>query len=722
MNEAEIHERIVKIQSLTIDSNNSHTLDTERRTNLHMFVMRANDNDVQKFSGNATHSDHFKLLERDGDSFLVGARNIVYNISLVTLDENKRLEWYSNPEDIRLCRVKGKSADDCQNYVRVLAKTSDSDILVCGTNSFKPRCRHYMQTLGGYEMAKEVSGEGLCPYDPHHNSTAVFAEANLYVATVAQFSGADPLIYREPLRTEQFNPKHLNAPSFVSSLHHEDHVFFFFRETAVEYINCGKKVYSRVARVCTKDKGGPHKFKKHWTSFLKARLNCSIPGDFPFYFNEILIESLKIAIIITESTTGIVEGVYNGKSLKIIYGVFTTPPNSVGVSAVCAFRMQDIYEVFNGPFKGQENPDSNWLAVQSSKVPEPRPGQCVNDSRLLPETTLNFLKDHALMDLAVPSFWKSPVVIVTSMKYRFTQIAVDPQLETVSGKNYDVLFIATDDGRVIKAINSASCAMKGHHNHNQVVPVIIEDITVFPQKTAITNLMVYRTYYEAKLVVVSENEIKSIPLFKCESRADTCGKCVALQDPYCAWDIADQRCTSSRKRYWNRENFVQNIEDGWDPKCPDGRPFSHKNEGVIPPQTEQHTHTNTKGGTVNINENNVDNSNKEVAKTSQIYSGETFAFAVVTSVVTSLVVGFIFGYIFSRRCHKDDPSVCSPYDDPTTFLDNHRQIPPDNYAALGQGPNNKPINLVLNVPPKNGKNANSSADNKPIQKVKKIYL
>lgn len=107
------------------------------------------------------------------------------------------------------------------------------------------------------------------------------------MATVAQFSGADPLIYRSPLRTEQFNPKHLNAPNFVSSMHHDDHVYFFLRETAVEYINCGKTVYSRVARVCTKDRGGPHKFRNQWTSFVKARLNCSVPGDFPFYFNEI---------------------------------------------------------------------------------------------------------------------------------------------------------------------------------------------------------------------------------------------------------------------------------------------------------------------------------------------------------------------------------------------------------------------------------------------------
>lgn len=46
-------------------------------------------------------------------------------------------------------------------------------------------------------------------------------------------------------------------------------------------------VYSRVGRVCQHDKGGPHAFSDRWTSFLKARLNCSVPGEYPFYFNEI---------------------------------------------------------------------------------------------------------------------------------------------------------------------------------------------------------------------------------------------------------------------------------------------------------------------------------------------------------------------------------------------------------------------------------------------------
>ena len=52
-------------------------------------------------------------------------------------------------------------------------------------------------------------------------------------------------------------------------------------------MNCGKSVFSRVARVCKNDVGGTQSLKAKWTSFLKARLNCSVPGNYPFYFDEI---------------------------------------------------------------------------------------------------------------------------------------------------------------------------------------------------------------------------------------------------------------------------------------------------------------------------------------------------------------------------------------------------------------------------------------------------
>lgn len=65
-------------------------------------------------------------------------------------------------------------------------------------------------------------------------------------------------------------------------------------------------VYSRVARICKNDQGGTLTLKEKFTTFLKARLNCSIPGNYPFYFNEI-------------------QGIYYVEREDIFYATFTTP-------------------------------------------------------------------------------------------------------------------------------------------------------------------------------------------------------------------------------------------------------------------------------------------------------------------------------------------------------------------------------------------------------------
>ena len=62
-------------------------------------------------------------------------------------------------------------------------------------------------------------------------------------------------------------------------------------------MNCGKSVFSRVARVCKNDVGGTQSLKAKWTSFLKARLNCSVPGNYPFYFDEIQDISKLIEVV-----------------------------------------------------------------------------------------------------------------------------------------------------------------------------------------------------------------------------------------------------------------------------------------------------------------------------------------------------------------------------------------------------------------------------------------
>lgn len=62
-----------------------------------------------------------------------------------------------------------------------------------------------------------MNGVARCPYDPRHNSTAMVTQrGELYAATVIDFSGRDPVIYRSlgnmpPLRTAQYNSKWLNG-------------------------------------------------------------------------------------------------------------------------------------------------------------------------------------------------------------------------------------------------------------------------------------------------------------------------------------------------------------------------------------------------------------------------------------------------------------------------------------------------------------------------------
>ena len=311
-----------------------------------------------------------------------------------------------------------------------------------------------------------------------------------------------------------------------------------------------QSVYSRVARVCKNDRGGAHKFQHRWTSFLKARLNCSIAGEMPFYFNEI------------QGTTDFIDV---GETDKIVYGVFTTPENSVAGSAICSFRLSDIRHAFDeGPFKGQATGNSNWLPVRVEDLNGlngNRPGQCVNDSTTLPESSLNFIKQHSLMDEAVPNAklrmssedpegvmdfdHGDPLFVKTSLNERLTVIAVDPQVRTPSGAFYDVMFVGSTRGKILKIVSAFEERDAGKRFAKRK-PVIVEEIQVFPNHVPVRNVQVLAAQTEPtdkKLVVLSDFEVKSLPLHRCSAvHSRTCGGCVALQDPHCAWNIQTGKC------------------------------------------------------------------------------------------------------------------------------------------------------------------------------------
>lgn len=135
----------------------------------------------------------------------------MHNLSLTDLTEQQRLTWYSTDSDVKMCLVKGTPEENCQNYIRILVKTDANTLLVCATNAFKPMCRDYGVHAGNYTILKEKGGQAMCPYDPRHNSTFVYVDGELYTGTVADFAGMDPIIYREPLQTEQYDSKSLNG-------------------------------------------------------------------------------------------------------------------------------------------------------------------------------------------------------------------------------------------------------------------------------------------------------------------------------------------------------------------------------------------------------------------------------------------------------------------------------------------------------------------------------
>jgi len=495
---------------------------------------------VTEFYGNSSHTDHFKLLKEDGTSVLVGARNIIYNLSLPDLQEytEQRIHWSCSAEDKAACDLKGKGAEDCQNYIRVLSVISGSRLLVCGTNCYNPLCRHYLLDGAGlYQVEAQFSGKGYAPYDPQHNSTSLYTSGNLFAATVADFSGTDSLIIKNNLRTEQYDYKHLNAPDFVSSLEDQDHVYFFFREAAVEYMNCGKAIFSRVARVCKNDEGGSNKFRNRWTSFLKTRLNCSVPGDYPFYFDEI------------QSTSNFFPDQADD---QIFYAVFTTSPNSILGSAVCRFSLNNLYESFSGNFKNQERVNSNWLAMSPSQVPKPRPGQCYNDSTSLPETSLHFIKNNCLMDQSVASKPPGPIFIKFGDGELLTKIATQRGVSDIAGNVYDVLYIGTNRGRVIKALVHAD-------NPSMETSIIEAEFQIFSETVPVLNLLIVEQDSGSRLIILSADNVKSIPLDNCSSHAD-CSDC--MTSITCSWDIDAESCVM-HKQVENKSNLLHSSQ-----QCP----------------------------------------------------------------------------------------------------------------------------------------------------------
>ncbi|XP_047591925.1 semaphorin-6D isoform X9 [Lutra lutra] len=487
-------------------------------------------------SGNESqHRLDFQLMLKIRDTLYIAGRDQVYTVNLNEIPQtevipSKKLTWRSRQQDRENCAMKGKHKDECHNFIKVFVPRNDEMVFVCGTNAFNPMCRYYRLNTLEYD-GEEISGLARCPFDARQTNVALFADGKLYSATVADFLASDAVIYRSmgdgsALRTIKYDSKWIKEPHFLHAIEYGNYVYFFFREIAVEHNNLGKAVYSRVARICKNDMGGSQRvLEKHWTSFLKARLNCSVPGDSFFYFD------------VLQSITDIIQ--ING--IPTVVGVFTTQLNSIPGSAVCAFSMDDIEKVFRGRFKEQKTPDSVWTAVPEDKVPKPRPGCCAKHGLAeayktsidFPDETLAFIKSHPLMDSAVPPIADEPWFTKTRIRYRLTAIAVDHTAGP--HQNYTVIFVGSEAGVVLKVLAKTSPFSLNDS-------VLLEEIEAYnhakcnaenEEDRKVISLQLDKDHH-AVYVAFSSCVIR-LPLSRCERHGSCKKSCVASRDPYCGW-------------------------------------------------------------------------------------------------------------------------------------------------------------------------------------------
>ncbi|XP_027878483.1 semaphorin-5B isoform X2 [Xiphophorus couchianus] len=468
-------------------------------------------------------------LDLTRDELIVGARNYLFRLDLRNLSLIQATEWAPDEETRKSCQSKGKTEMECQNYIRVLL-VNKTEVMTCGTNAFQPLC--ISREVGNISRVVErVNGVARCPYDPRHNSTAVVTESGeLYAATVIDFSGRDPVIYRSlggmpPLRTAQYNSKWLNEPHFISAYDIGLFTFFFLRENAVEH-DCGKTVYSRVARVCKNDIGGRFLLEDTWTTFMKARLNCSRSGEIPFYYNEL------------QSTFYLPEQ-------DLIYGIFTTNVNSIAASSVCAFNLSAITQTFNGPFRSQENPRSTWL-------PTPNPihnFQCgtINDkgpNEGLTERSLQDAQRLYLMNDVVQPESVDPLVMQDDV--RFSNLVVD----IVQGMDtlFHVMYISTEYGTILKALATPNKNLQGCY---------LEEMELHRTGVREPILSLQILHSDRSLFVGLKDRVLKIPLERCSSyKTETL--CLEARDPYCGWDFRQRRCTTLEESS-NMSQWKQNI-------------------------------------------------------------------------------------------------------------------------------------------------------------------
>uniref|UniRef100_A0A667Z3Y7 Sema domain, immunoglobulin domain (Ig), short basic domain, secreted, (semaphorin) 3Ab n=1 Tax=Myripristis murdjan TaxID=586833 RepID=A0A667Z3Y7_9TELE len=465
-------------------------------------------------------SYHTFLLDEEKGRLMVGAKDHIFSFNLLNISKDyAQITWPASPSRRDECKWAGKDLSrECSNFIKVLQPFNQTHLYVCGTGAFHPVCaylevgRRPEDSVFRLEPHIE-NGRGKSPYDPKLLTASLLIDNELYSGTSADFMGRDFAIFRtlgkhHPIRTEQHDSRWLNGKGEQSDNPEDDKIYLFFRENAMDGEHAGKATHARIGQLCKNDLGGHRSLVNKWTTFLKARLVCSVPGlnGIDTHFDELQ----DVFLMSTKDPKN-----------PIIYAVFTTSSNIFKGSAVCLYNMADIRRVFLGPYAHRDGPNYQWVPFQG-RVPYPRPGTCPSKTfggfgttKDLPDEVITFARSHPAMFNPVYPINHRPIIVKTDVDYQFTQIVVD-KVEAEDGQ-YDVMFIGTG------IILYTPAHLQAHEKSMRPGSAVI--LRYFLPLPA-----------QQQLYLGSAIGVSQMPLHRCEVYGKACAECCLARDPYCAWD------------------------------------------------------------------------------------------------------------------------------------------------------------------------------------------
>ncbi|XP_067408464.1 semaphorin-3F-like [Emydura macquarii macquarii] len=496
----------------------------------------------------AFNTSRYRILQVDQDQerLYLGARDYLVSLDLHNVNrEPLIIHWPAPLSHQSECRMAGKGQrGECFNYVRLAEPLNRTHLYVCGTGACQPVCTLVQRGWRSQEYLFRLvprslePGKGRCPYDPQQSNLAVLVNGTLYAGMRVDFMGTDAALFRTmgprpAIRTEQHDSRWLYDPVFIrahvipdSSESSDDKLYFFFREKALEGA-VGPAVLARVGRVCLNDDGGQRALVNKWTTFLKARLVCSVVGDDGV---ETFFDELRDVFLLPTQ---------DEKNPRL-YGLFSTLGSVFRGSAVCTYPLSAIRTVFNGPFAHREGHKHQWVPY-TGRVPYPRPGACpggtftpgLRSTREFPDELVAFVRAHPLMYSPVYPAQRRPLLVRANVPYTFTALAVD-LVDAVDGR-YEVFFLGTDRGTVQKVLVLPT-------DPGVLEEVTLEEVEVFKTPAPVTSLWISSKRHQ--LYVSSDVGLAQLSLHRCGAYGPACADCCLARDPYCAWD--GRRCARYR--------------------------------------------------------------------------------------------------------------------------------------------------------------------------------